>query len=428
MRLQGGIVMLRLVVLALMLAFYDPPGAQAQLPLLRVWPDSTPPCNGTLQACINAASPDDTIEIVTNGPIDEAILLFKSVEVQAAPGFQPVFAAGRDIVALPSSGDHLFLIGGLTLAGGVIAIDNGVAGALRVVVRDNRCDGIFVTAATTAPLSFRITDNVVTHAFGWLRGINVEAGWAFGPGDEISGNTVTMAPDNDAIGIRVDAETGPMHVDVVGNRVTGLGYRTGIAFSGAGISEARAVNNLVTGAEPNGYGIAAYGEGTSTNFSIVNNTVTENTRGILVNFANALVANNVVTGNSQTGLAVSNSNTVVNRNNLFFDNGSTGEGPGPNSVLADPLYLDTQAFRPMSGSPVVDAGDDAAVPLAFTTDLDGNPRFDGTVDIGAYEVPEPSPATGTCAALLSLAARCFSRRRTLTPTPPTGSPRGRRSG
>lgn len=405
----------RLVVLAALLALSAPLGAQGGgLPTLRVWPDTTPPCNGTLQACINAASSEDTIEIVTNGPIDESILLFKSVELQASPGFQPVFAAGRDILAFPTSGSHLFLIAGVTLASGVISIDNGVAGALTVVVRDNRCNGISVSAATNAPLSFSITGNDITHLLGWLAAIRVEAGWAFGPGDEISGNTVAMAPNNNAIGINVMGETGAMNVDIVANRVTGLGYRRGIQVMGPGISEARVVNNLVTGAEPNGEGIRASAEGTSTDFSIINNTVTDGTTGIVVNFANGVVANNVITGNSFAGFSVSNSNTVVNRNNLFFGNANDFLGmalPGPNTLYADPLYADTQDFRPTAQSPVVDAGDDAAVPPAITTDLDGNPRYNGTVDIGAYEVPEPSLALGGSAALLMLAARSLARHR-----------------
>lgn len=401
----------RFLVLALMLILASPREARSQgFPTLRVWPDTTPPCNGTLQACINAALPEDGIEIVTNGPIDETILLSESIEVQAAPGFRPVFAAGRDILAWPTSGSNLFLIAGLTLARGRISVDNGNAGSLRVVVRDNRCDGIFVGAATNASLSFSITSNEVTHQLDWLAAISVEAGWAFGPGDEISGNRVSMAPANDAIGISVVGETGSMELDVVANRVTGVGYQRGISLVGAGISQARVVNNLVTGAEPNGTGILASGESPNTYFAIVNNTVTEGTVGIRVNFASGEVVNNVITGNTLSPLGVTNSNTVTDRNNLFFDNGSPLPAPGPNSVFADPFYADTQSFRPTSGSPVVDAGDDTAVPPEITTDLDGNPRIAGTVDIGAYEVPEPSHALGAVVALLSLATRSLARR------------------
>lgn len=405
--------MTRFLLLVLILSFSTALEARAQLPVFRVWPDTTPPCNGTLQACVNAASADDAIDVVTNGPIDESITLSRSIELTASPGFQPVFAAGRNIVASPlNGGSHFFLIQGMTLASGGISVENTVAGAITAWVRNNRCDGIFLSAETGFPLSFRIVGNHVTPVFGQPRGIGVQTGPAYGTG-EISGNDVAMYPDNGAIGIGVEGPLGSMSVDVVANRVTGLAYGSGIRMQGAAFYQAHIVNNLVTGANANGYGIIVAGNGTTTNFSIVNNTVTENDFGIVVDFANAQVANNAVTGHTATGLAVSNSNTVGNGNNLFFGNGNDflGTVPGPNTLYADPLYTDAQAFRPTSYSPVVDAGDDTLVPAAITTDLDGNPRIDGTVDIGAYEVPEPSAISATGAALLSLVSRAVSRRR-----------------
>lgn len=259
----------RLAFLVLLLSFSNALEAQAQLPVFRIWPDTTPPCNGTLQACVNASFRDDAIEIATNGPIDESITLDQSIEFLAAPGFQPVFAAGRNIVAASATGgSHAFLIQGLTLAGGTIQVENTVAGAMTVWVRDNRCNGIFVSAGTGFPLSVRITGNYVTPVFGQPSGIGVEPGPAYGDG-VISGNDVAGALDNDAIGIDVEAQLGSMRVDIVANRVTGSAYKSGIDLIGAGIYQGSIVNNLVTGASANGYGIRAYGGGTTTNYSIV---------------------------------------------------------------------------------------------------------------------------------------------------------------
>lgn len=63
-------------------------------------------------------------------------------------------------------------------------------------------------------------------------------------------------------------------------------------------------------------------------------------------------------------------------------------GDGDWSTAEDNVYGDLR-LRP--GSPGIDAGDDSAVPAGVDTDLAGNPRFDGVVDMGAYEtVQAPS--------------------------------------
>ena len=64
-----------------------------------------------------------------------------------------------------------------------------------------------------------------------------------------------------------------------------------------------------------------------------------------------------------------------------------GGWPGTGNINTDPLFVDLANgdLHLSSGSPCINAGDDAAVPKGTTTDLDGNPRFIGTVDMGAYE-------------------------------------------
>ena len=63
----------------------------------RTWPGAAP-CNGTLQACVNAAANGDRIEIATAGPIDEFLTLAnRSLSLVAAAGFHPALAAGRGI-------------------------------------------------------------------------------------------------------------------------------------------------------------------------------------------------------------------------------------------------------------------------------------------------------------------------------------------
>ncbi len=65
--------------------------------------------------------------------------------------------------------------------------------------------------------------------------------------------------------------------------------------------------------------------------------------------------------------------------------GSVWAGTG--NINGDPVFLDevNGDLRLGGTSPCIDAGYDAAVDGSLTTDLDGNPRIQGTVDMGAYE-------------------------------------------
>ncbi len=70
---------------------------------------------------------------------------------------------------------------------------------------------------------------------------------------------------------------------------------------------------------------------------------------------------------------------------------------GGNNIAADPLFIDANGtdnitgtlddnLRLQTGSPLIDVGNNTAVPCSVTTDLDGNLRiFNSVVDMGAYE-------------------------------------------
>ncbi len=135
-----------------------------------------------------------------------------------------------------------------------------------------------------------------------------------------------------------------------------------------------------------------------------------------------MVANVAVTG----GRTLSNDGGSVSLTNCIMRNGGTEivqgggarttvaysniEGSWPGNINEDPRFVDADGvdgligtvdddLRLLFGSPSIDAGDNTAVPLDVTTDLDGNPRFidnpatadtgNGTppiVDMGAYEL------------------------------------------
>jgi hypothetical protein len=65
--------------------------------------------------------------------------------------------------------------------------------------------------------------------------------------------------------------------------------------------------------------------------------------------------------------------------------------PGTGNITGDPAFLNLAAgnFHLQTNSPCINAGLNSAV--ATAADLDGNPRIaGGTVDIGAYEDPNPA--------------------------------------
>lgn len=136
---------------------------------------------------------------------------------------------------------------------------------------------------------------------------------------------------------------------------------------------------------------------------VINNTIVGNPVGIhvdaRVNTAGQFYFNNILYGNS-TGLEVvfgSAENYPTWKYNLVAG-GMNYQGipdqTGINgNISADPLFANASNgnYHLLSGSPCIDAGDNAA-PLLPTTDFEGNPRIipgrtngPAIVDIGAYE-------------------------------------------
>ena len=98
------------------------------------------------------------------------------------------------------------------------------------------------------------------------------------------------------------------------------------------------------------------------------------------------MANCVLWNNGTEEISVSSGSLSVT--NSLVKGGFAGAG----NIDVDPLFADADGadnivgtidddLRLLMGSPCTDAGDDAAVPVGVTTDLDGNPRFvDGDYD------------------------------------------------
>ena len=387
-----------IVRIALLPVAFAPAVARGLGPQLRVWPATAPPCNGTLQACVDAASSGDTVEIRSNGPVAESIGFDKALTLRAGTGFQPDFVGSASIHASTSaSGDQLIRIEGLTLQQGDIELTQAGAGAATLEVMSNRLDddGIEVLSTGSGPVSFFISGN--TLGFGQSAvypGINLIL--SVSSSGSVIGNSLSG-------GAAIDVENGgpAMSADLIGNRID-AGY-TGIRLlqgsTDTGTLDGRMLDNLVTNSVSDG--ILVECDSGTLDVAIANNTTADGYDGISLECncpegLTAIVSNNAITGNSQYGYSVPpNCDSVSDHHNLFFGNSNDiqfGNLPGPNSVFANPSYFPDHSLSPDSAA--IDAGDVGSAPADPATDVGGNPRVRGrTVDIGAYEAAAPDVLT-----------------------------------
>lgn len=155
-----------------------------------------------------------------------------------------------------------------------------------------------------------------------------------------------------------------------------------------GIADTDIYNNLVVGFAGAGIYINDQGLDFDANVRVVHNTVhSTGDRGIVA-FGALLGAsearNNVVTGSGEL-LAVGNEIP-----DFVVDGNITAEDPGTLGfvdVASDDFHL-------LEDSPLRDAGLDLPG-LTVDDDLDGTPRDDGALDVGAFEYSETPPTTGT---------------------------------
>ncbi len=174
------------------------------------------------------------------------------------------------------------------------------------------------------------------------------------------------------------------------NRAT---YGAGLSAAAAGASVMRVKNNLFAGnvatSWPGGASVVANGDA---QVYVTNNTVVANQAGdeefaggLYVNHAGstpAAVSNNVLFGNSGYDLRCDSVPLLSN------DWGSIDGAPMSGSLgnlSVDPQFVSATDFHLHASSPLIDAGVDDPPDDVTDTDLDGNSRVYGHVDIGAYE-------------------------------------------
>lgn len=429
----------RITRLALAVSFALPLAAAPATHAQVIYPGPNP-CDGTLQACIDATPAGETVRIATNGPIAESISFEKSLTLEAADGFVPIFSAGASIFAgTPVTGSHFIRIAGLHLEGGVISIGQNSTGSLGAEITGCRAaasgysPAIAIRSGNVGPLRgpvfFAIEGNEASiqgggsEAYGIALQLN-----DYADATGVIRDNVVIANDIGQGGV-IDVSNGHrvIQVSVIRNRISGANYNSGILLYqyASGSITATVAGNEVSAQPGSQNGPAAIevngsGENAQVSVDIVNNTVVDSRTGIQVSGRTDLgavvtgeIANNLIAGNER-GFSIEPSiaASMPDRNNLFFDNVSNfsdEEGdpfvPGPGTVFGDPLFAGPTDFSILPGSAAQDAGDSTALPVVYNVDLAGKVRVQGAaVDIGAYEVPEPGGALAGAAALAGLAA------------------------
>ncbi len=219
--------------------------------------------------------------------------------------------------------------------------------------------------------------------------------------------TENLVSENYSGGIVIDQS----NVVMTRNRIIGNGsFGSGGGLSNRQANVLVADNLILNNQSPASPGIYSY----ASNDTIVNNTLIGNQgdtypdgegAAIYALYVNTVtIANNIVAYNS-AGIAVSNwlqlsTEPVILANNDSYGNSDfnfRGISPGPGDISLNPCFVDslTEYYHLQSGSPCIDAGDNAYASTG-DKDLDGRPRIiDTIVDMGCYETGSVPPYT-TC--------------------------------
>jgi len=381
------------------------------------WPGEAP-CNTTLQACLNAGGPNDIINIDSNGPINEDIVLGVSRGLVAGPGFKPAFAPGRSLTASSAgAGDFEIVFRGLTLNDGHVQLTRSGTGNARFRVDDMRLNSttnsantrIRVDAGTSGTVSLLFQGNTIQSGSSTVDApaIDIRARGAIITG-AVAFNRIESTRGSSANGIRTFSEIGgELDLSVFANEVRGFHQPGAMMFSTlTAPTTLRLINNLVVGDRSRGSsgsvdGIRILAGSVDLQAQVLNNTVTDAGGALRVGPAvggtalvQGSVQNNLVAFN-QFGLFIEGGAAITNSRNLVFGNVTNSFVPGTGTLLVDPRLVDLRAPRLRPESPAINAGNAVATQIYTAiaqmpqVDLDGLRRSVGTgaqaIDIGAYE-------------------------------------------
>lgn len=378
---------------AALVATQPPPGTNQLL----VYPQS-PGCTGTLQACIDNAIDGDIIELATDTPIDEDILLQNTLVLRPAAGFSPVIGTGNTDRTLTVGGitptplpPFVVTVEGLTMDNVQISAalftgaDHGFHFRNNVIINESDAPGsAALRLQVEVPAEVVVEDNEINGpAYGIFLQVRND-----GVADvRIQRNRITTStPNSSERGIFLDLDQGTeAQVDVISNIVFGTG---GFGFSTAAVDAVarsqtilNVSHNTVYGADgvSNGISISPQADATGT-LNMLNNTASANGgRGFqLLNRAAA----------GAFAINFANNHSSGNAEDDFLFDSEAGVSLGDIALDGDPGFVNAPAgdFRLREGSILVDAALDDPAQGSLSADAAGNARPAGNnADVGALE-------------------------------------------
>ncbi|WP_028601935.1 hypothetical protein [Ottowia thiooxydans] len=375
------------------------------------------PCNGTLQACIDAADPGDVIELAFDTTNAEGLDIQKSLTLRPAAGRTPTLTTA---MAYATNENIEVTIRSLNFAGSVLGLLGDGGGNLRLQVIDNTfpdSEGtkIEVRTTTAGDLYGSISALIEGNRLG-IRGVTdfctdgvsvalYQAGEA--RSDVVIRNNDITANNLDQCGaIFVYQAAGGLDVTIDRNRVHGSMFNNGIDLRTlGGETQAGIFNNLVYGQSGNRGGpgalvVNAMGISNVT-AHIVNNTVAHGRTGMWVAARTdegaqlrGTMRNNIAAFNTSYGLnyPFDLAPGFVESHNLIHGNGEleTPLPPDPFRRTGNPGFANPAGgdYTLTPASDALNRGLNSALPSIFNLDLASATRIIGSaIDIGAFEYP-----------------------------------------
>lgn len=385
----------------------------------RNWPGAAP-CDGTLQACIDGSGGGDTVVIVTATPIDEQITIEnKALTLRGSGIVDATFADVRQVTVFNTDAvNRTVNLEDLRFSnGGIRAVASG-SGRLNlrvrrvVAFRDWNFPAVSAGASADAALDVLVENSDLSvqgdpdSSFPQsMTAISLYSSSSKAPDYDVRFNRIQVVDSEQGEAIHVGTSGSAAEVRIVGNRIDGENYNSGITVThGAGTGQLNAyvVGNVVRHQYGNvgaSGALVIYASDGNVDALVYNNTLVDNRLGLawwgrpdLGGELTGTFRNNLVAYNEQ-GIRIDEEfdgpGLVTNSNNLVFGNGYNEHTPGPGTLNVAPR-LRSDGFRILDDSPAIDAGVNVGADLAIlgipNVDVDGQPRFNGSnFDIGAFE-------------------------------------------